>query len=242
MIRLIERDNVAQLEAYCKGDPYGVRIVAAERTYGTSESFAQFWLQYDEKNNITAAIGRLDNGMTICAKGDYDEEEIDAFVEMCVGKTGALRPARKGEAADGIVMRLDRSRTTASGGETELNPPPEDLYAVLERCPGMGFDVPPFEMFYNDVKKRAKAGTGITALLREDLFPAACAGIHVVDGCGVVTMCATLPEHRGKGHAADVVRALIERCRDSDIYVMCIPALVDFYGRMGFGPVGGFVY
>lgn len=242
MIRLVERDNVAQFEEYCKGDPYGVRIVAAERTYGTSESFAQFWLQYNDKGEITAAIGRLDNGMTICAKGDYDEEEIDAFVEMCVGKTGALRPVRKGEVADGVIMRLDRTRMTASGGETELNPPIEDVYSVLERCPGMGFDVPPFEYFYDDMKKRIKQGTQIVALLRADLFPAACAALHIADGTGVVTMCATLPEHRGKGFAADVVGALLERYRDGDVYVMCLSSLVEFYKHLGFGPVGGFVY
>lgn len=242
MIRLIERDNVAEFEAYCKGDPYGVRIVAAERTYGTSESFAQFWLQYDESGNITAAIGRLDNGMTVCAKGEYDYEEVDAFVEMCVGKTGALRPARKGEVADGVVMRLDRSRMALAGGDTEINPPTEDLYTVIERCPGLGFDVPPFEMFYNDNKKRIKMGTQITALLRSDVLPAACAALHIADGTGLVTMCATLPEHRGKGYAADVVGALIEHYRDGDIYVMCLSGLVEFYEHIGFGPVGGFVY
>lgn len=243
MIRLIERDNVAEFEAYCKGDPYGVRIVAAERTYGTSESFAQFWLQYDERGNITAAIGRLDNGMTVCAKGDYDTEEVDAFVETCVGKIGALRPARKGEVANGVVMRLDRSRMSLSGGETEINPPPEDIYTVIERCPGMGFDVPPFEMFYDDCKKRTKAGTEITALLRtSEVLPAACAALHVADNTGVVTMCATLPELRGKGYAADVVGALIEHCRDAEIYVMCLSSLVEFYEHLGFGPVGGFVY
>lgn len=242
MIRLVERDSVAQFERYCAGDPFGCRIVAAERSYGTGEQFAQFWLQYDGNDRITAAVGRLDNGMTVCARGDYDWEEMDAFVEMCVGKTGALRPVRADELATGVVMALDRDKLEQASGETELNPPIEDIYTVLEGCPGVGFDVPPFAEFYNDMLKRMRWGTVHCALTRDGLMPVSCAALHAVDGVGLLTMCATLPDRRGHGHGLSTIRGLLSGHKDMSAYVMCLPGLSKYYEKAGFANIGGFVY
>ena len=242
MIRLVERDSVALLEEYCAGDPFGCRIVAAERTYGTSESFAQFFLQYNDSNKIVAAIGRLDNGMTVCTRGGSDDEEIDAFVEMCVGKTGAVRPVRDGELATGAVMQLDRSLLPDSTTDFELQPAVEDVYTVLESCPGLGFEVPPFKEFYSDIRKRLRVGTASCALVRSGVMPASCAAVHIMDDVSLLTMCATHPKHRGKGYAAGAIHALAERRRMDKFFVMCLPGMADYYKKLGFAVIGGFRY
>lgn len=242
MIRLVERDSVALLEQYCAGDPFGCRIIACERTYGTSESFAQFYLQYNDSGEITAAVGRLDNGMTICTHGGSDDEELDAFVEMCVGKSGAIRPTREGAVSVGVVMRLDRSLLPECTVDYELQPEVEDVYTVLESCPGLGFDVPPFKEFYSDMRKRLRMGTAACSLVRSGIMPASCAAVHIADDISLLTMCATQPEHRGKGYAAAAIHALADRRRSDTIFVMCLPFMVDFYRKLGFVCIGGFGY
>jgi len=241
MIRIVENDTIVAMMDYCSGDPSGCRILAVYRSYGLGVSFAQFWLQYDEEENITAAIGALDNSITICARGEYNTEEIDSFVHMLAQETGALRPVREGELADGLVMRLDRSLFTATGGDAEINPPCEDVYTVIENCPGLGFDVPPFSVFYPDMYRRIKAGTAVTAVFRSGYMPVSCAALHKAGSVGLVTSCATVPSSRGKGSASACIRTIIS-CQpaDTDIYVMCLPNLCGFYERMGFRITGGF--
>lgn len=242
MIRIVENDSIVKMTEYCSGDPFGCRILAIYRTYGLGESFAQFWLQLDEDENITAAICALDNGITICARGGYDAEEIDAFVHMLAGETGALRPVRPGELADGLVMRLDRTFFAGGTGDAELCPPCEDMYTVIENCPGLGFDVPPFSSFYPDMYRRIKAGTAVTAVCRSGIMPVSCAAMHLAGDTALVTTCATVPASRGEGFAATCISAVIaSRPESTDVYVMCLPNLCAFYEKIGFRIVGGFV-
>lgn len=243
MLRIVENDSILTMIDYCKGDPYGCRIMATYNTYGLGEDFAQFWLQLDDHGNVTAVVGSLDNGLTVCAKGDYDHEEIDAFVEMLAGKNGALRPVREGETADGLLMKLDRTQLPPSTGDVEIDPPIEDLYAVMERCHNTGFHVPPFEPFYVDMRRRVKAGTAMSAVLRKDIIPVSCAAVHKAADVALLTMCATTPAYQGQGCGASCCRALVARIdAQTETYVFCLPGYCGYYEKMGFRVIDGYVY
>lgn len=243
MIRIVENDSINAMLGYCAGDPFGCRIMATYNTYGLGNDFAQFWLQLDERGTVTAVVGSLDSGLTVCAKGSYDCEEIDAFVKMLAGKNGALRPVRDGEVADGLLMKLDRSLLPSGSDEVEINPAIEDLYSVMERCHNVGFHVPAFEPFYVDMRLRTKAGTAMTALLRKDVMPVSCAAIHKAAGVAVLNTCATVPAYRGQGCGAACTRALMAHIDPQiDAYVFCLPGLCDYYQKMGFRVAGGFIY
>lgn len=241
MIRILENRDIAAFEEFCAGDPFGCRILAAERTYGTGETFASFWAQYDDKGVMTAAIGRLDDGMTIARTESADDEELGEFAAMVMGGRGALRPSRVGETAGGLVMRLDRTAISDTAAfDVDLTPTPDDLYHVMEGCPGQGFDLPPFKAFYSDISKRLRAKTALCALVREGGLPVACAALHTAGRTALLTMCATLPEHRGKGCAASAIRALSIKADKSDIYLFCLPEMMEFYKKRGFLVDGGF--
>lgn len=242
MIKLIENDSLEAAKEYCAGDPFGCRILAALLAYGIDKPFAMFWVQYDESGAITAVVSRLDNAMTVCAKGEYNVEEMDSFVMAMMGYTGALRPARQGEASNGLVMRLAERRINEMTSDVEINPEISDLYAVMDECAGTGFEVPPFDAFYGDMIYRNKAKTALSAIVRVDGMPASCGAMHLSDNTAVLVMCASAPNHRGKGYTRRVVNALLDRTQGRDIYLMCMPSLHDFYEKFGFVTVGGFVY
>lgn len=242
MIKMIEQDGFDAAKRYCEGDPFGCRILAAMLAYGTDKPFAQFWAQYGEDGAITAVISRLDTAMTVCAKGDYDTEEIDCFVEANMGYMGALRPARKGESANGLVMRLAERKNIGTTADVEVNPEISDVYAVMEECAGTGFEVPRFDDFYSDMIYRSKAKTVVSAITRVDGMPASCAAMHLSDNTAVLTICACVPDQRGNGYTKKVVNALLDREQERDIYLMCMPSLHDFYRQFGFVTIGGFVY
>lgn len=242
MIKLIENESLEAAKAYCAGDPFGCRILAALNAYGIDKPFALFWAQYDESGKITAVLSRLDTAMTICAKCEYDTEEIDCFVQSTVGDIGALRPVRSGEAATGLVMRLAERRINENTSDVEINPEISDLYTVMEECAGKGFEVPPFDAFYGDMIYRKKAKTALSAIVRVDGMPVSCGAMHLSDNTAVLVMCASAPEHRGKGYTRRVVNALLNKTEGRDIYLMCLPFLHDFYEKFGFATVGGFIY
>jgi GNAT superfamily N-acetyltransferase len=242
MIKLIDNDSLDAAKKYCAGDPFGCRILAALIAYGIDKPFALFWAQYDENGSICAVISRLDTAMTICAKDDYDTEEMDYFVQAMVGNMGALRPVRTGEPANGLVMRLAERKNKDTSSDVEINPEISDLYTVMEECAGTGFEVPQFDAFYSDMIYRNKAKTAISAVLHADGLPASCGAMHLADNTAVLIMCASTPEHRGKGYTKQVVNALLDKTEGRDIYLMCLPSLHDFYEKFGFATVGGFVY
>lgn len=245
MIKMIDQDSLEAAKEYCQGDPFGCRILAALLAYGTDKPFALFWAQYAGENGeggVTAVISRLDTAMTVCAKGNYDAEELDCFIQANMGCTGALRPVREGETANGLVMRLARRKNVVSASDAEINAETADIYAVMEECAGTGFEVPRFDDFYSDMIYRKKAKTVLTALVRAEGLPAACCAVHLSPGTALLTICACVPEQRGNGYAVKAINALLDRCADRDVYLMCMPSLHDFYAKFGFLTVGGFVY
>ncbi len=242
MIKLIDNDSLEAAKAYCAGDPFGCRILAALIAYGIDKDFALFWVQYNDNGDITAVISRLDSAMTICAKGEYDTEEVDYFVQAMVGNMGALRPVRGGEVANGLVMRLAERKRVETTGDVELNPEISDIYTVMEECAGTGFEVPSFDAFYGDMIYRKKAKTSLSAIVRVDGMPVSCGAMHLSDNTAVLVMCASAPKHRGNGYTSRVVNALLDKTEGRDIYLMCMPSLHNFYEKFGFATVGGFVY
>ena len=65
---------------------------------------------------------------------------------------------------------------------------------------------------------------------------------HLSQETALLTICACVPDQRGKGYATKVVNALLDRCADRDVYLMCMPSLHDFYTKFGFITTGGFIY
>lgn len=244
MIKIVEENQIDRLYEYCRGSAFGCRIASAVKAYGVDKPFAQFWFMFDEKDEdkITAVISRLDDGMTICAHGDYDHEEADTFVSMMNGAIRAVRPAREKEPATGIVMRLrEADGTFERSANMQLNPPIEDLYSVMETCIGPGYDIPDFESFYGDMLYRRNKDCVVSAVVRDGDTPAACVAAHLSDDCALLTICGAAPQYRGKGFASYAISSILKHLGDRQVYAMCFLGLEEFYERLGFVPVGGFI-
>ncbi len=242
MIKSVEENQLSELLSYCEGGALGCRIAAAAIAYGTNKPFAQFWFMTDESGSITAVINRLDDGMTLFSRGVYDYEEADVFVGMMNDTACFTRPVRPGEAATGLVMRLaEPEHDFAIGANVQINPNIEELYSVMEVCGTSGFEVPTFESFYGDMLYRTKSGSVISAIVRNGDDAAACVAAHLSGDSALLTVCASAPEYRGKGYASYAIKAILSKLGDRQIYVTCFLGLEEFYEKLGFVPVGGFV-
>lgn len=241
-IKIVEENQLQQLLDYCEGGALGCRIAAAAIAYGTNKPFAQFWFMYDENDEVIGAINRLDDGMTLFARGAYDYEGVDTFVNMMNGTSRFTRPVRPGEAAAGLVMLLSEPvHDFEIGANVQINPNIEDLYSVMEICDASGFEVPDFESFYGDMLYRTKSGSVISAVVRDGDKAVACVAAHLSKDSALLTICACAPEYRGKGFASYAIKSILSKLGDRRVYTTCFLGLEEFYQKLGFVPVGGFV-
>ncbi len=242
MIKLVEENQLSQLLDYCEGGALGCRIAAAAIAYGTSKSFAPFWFMIDDNGEVTAVINKLDDGMTLFSRGTYDYEEADIFVGMMNNTSRFTRPVRPGEAATGLVMRLSEPvHDFEVGANVQINPNIEDLYSVMEICDASGFEIPSFESFYGDMLYRTKSGSVISAIVRDGENAVACVAAHLSGDSALLTICACTPEYRGKGFASYAIRSILTKLGDRQVYTTCFIGLEEFYQKLGFVPVSGFV-
>lgn len=235
MIRIVENDSIIPLRKYCADDPFGCRILAAFETYGLGESFAQFWLQIDEKGETCAAISALDSAVTICAKGEHDAEELDYFLEMLSGNTHALRKKRDGEESRGLVFRLDAP--SCSDADVFLDASGEVLHAILNEC---GENIPRVH-FCADMRARTSAGVLQTAVLFDNGKPVSCCALHIAGGAALLFAVATLPKYRSMGYAAKCISATVAKCGCDRIYTLAEPKLRGFYEKLGFSVIDEYV-
>ncbi len=242
IIRLAEETQLQGLLDYCEGGALGCRIAAAAIAYGTTRSFAPFWLMLDDSEKIIGVINKLDDGMTMYTKDSYDYEAVDTFVSMMNDTSRFTRPVRPGEAATGLIMHLSEPvHDFEVGANVQINPNIEDLYSVMEICDASGFEIPSFEGFYGDMLYRTKSGSVISAIVRDGENAVACVAAHLSKGSALLTICACAPEYRGKGYASYAIRSILSKVGDRQVYTTCFLGLEEFYQKLGFVPVGGFV-
>ncbi len=242
IIKLAEENQLQELLDYCKGGALGCRIAAAAIAYGTSRSFAPFWFMYDDDGKIIGIINKLDDGITLFSKDSYDFESVDTFVGMMNDTSRFTRPVRPGEAATGLIMRLaEPVNNFESGANVQINPNIEDLYSVMEICDASGFEIPSFEGFYGDMLYRTKSGSVISAIVRDGEEAVACVAAHLSDDSALLTICACAPKYRGKGFASYAIRSILTKLGDRQVYTTCFMGLEEFYQKLGFVTVGGFV-
>ncbi len=241
-IKLVEEHQLQTLLDYCKGGALGCRIAAAAIAYGTKRSFAPFWFMYDDSDKIIGVISKLDDGMTMYTKESYDYEGVDTFVSMMNDTTRFTRPVRPGEAATGLIMCLSKPvNNFEAGANVQINPNIEDLYSVMEICDASGFEIPTFEGFYGDMLYRTKSGSVISAIVRDGEDAVACVAAHLSADSALLTICACAPEHRGKGYASYAIKSILSKLGNRKVYTLCFMGLEEFYGKLGFETVGGFV-
>lgn len=242
IIKLAQENQLPLLFDYCKGSALGCRIAAAAIAYGTTRPFAQFWFMHDDNDEIIGVINKLDDGMTLYAKGDYDHEAVDTFVNMMNDTSRFTRPVRPGEAATGLIMRLSAPiHNFESGANVQINPKIENLYSVMEICDASGFEIPSFEGFYGDMLYRTRSGSVISAIVRDGDNSVACVAAHLSEDSALLTICACTPEYRGKGYASYAIKSILSKLGDRQVYTTCFMGLEEFYQKLGFEIIGGFV-
>lgn len=241
MILLVDESNRTIAEKYLdKPNPFACRILSQLLAYGTGERFLEHWVQL-EGDRPTAAISRIDGNMTVfCEKAN---EELTEFINA-VGFGTILADKHvfpqywSGEAVMRLACKAEIKATEGNGTEIEQNPTIREVYSVLERCRGAGFEVPDFDSFYPDMSHRVRHGLArIFALRVGGQAVACCMTSAETENCAIISGVACLSEYRNRGYASRIVIDMIGSLGDREVFVFCREKLLGFYNKMGFNKV-----
>lgn len=234
MIKLVTPEDVERFVLYCNGDPFGCKLYSLIKAYGTQEMFADFWLSLDDNDEINAVIGRLESIVTVCAKGEVNEE-VELFVQMLPSVSCIELPTE----GDMLIMRA-RSDNQADMENVRID---DGIYSIYKLLCAESDDFSNAEAgaVYVDIHRRIRCGVMKTALVRTDENePCACAIASLSQDSALISSVMCLEKHRHKGYATKAVKALLSQLDRENVFLFCEPKMESFYKKLGFEKSGSF--
>lgn len=203
----------------------GARVETAFACYAQHPQMASFYLADD-----TAALLVLD-GSLLCCGSVPDRQELAsfcAFAGITAAEGAGPLPGFKVNEKLLCCRAADTSWQTATQIPTTLAP---DLWQLRQAAL---LDADP-DRWYADACLRTRADRAVIAAAEYDGKYIATAGIYAMNqDAAYLSGVATRADCRGRGYAAALVDALCHRVANRSVYLLCAPALVPFYEKLGF--------
>lgn len=240
MIKLVSEASAQGFLSYCADKPFGIRMAAALKSYGTDCSFADFWLILNG-DRIIGAISKLDGDLTLCA--DETSDEIVPFISTVGYQTLiAEKPLLCSLGFDrfdseGAIMQYDGTECFDDSNLATSSPSVMDVCRLLFECEGESIRVGQFDRFYTDLSLRVRRGTAICCELQNKGVAVASA---VTEYGTIVGGVAVRQSYRKNGIGSTLVKKLVyDLPRDKKIYLLRLENENEsFYKGLGFQNVG----
>lgn len=240
MIRLVDSSLTEQYFDYCSKKPFGIRMAAAFKSYGTGCKFADFWLILDGES-VVGAISKLDGDLTICA--DCANDEIREFIDVVGAQTITAEKGLLSQLGfekfdcEGAIMRYVGGESVHSSLSIETTPSIMAVCKLLCECEGESIKVGEFERFYADLSLRVRRGTAVCYAFDNKGVAVASA---VTDGGAIIGGVAVKASERKSGIGSALVKRLVsDLITEKKIYLLRLENENEsFYKGLGFENVG----
>lgn len=253
MIALLTPEKEEDFLRACAYSPFfGARILTLLRAYGYGMRDAQFWLATGGNSVPTAAICRFDGWLDISAEEETaDLGELAAFA-AAVGELGYIETSRTvgeflsrsipGKFESSHIMRYMGGRPEGDFSAVDPSPPLAEVYRIIRAGSPFMKETTLWESWYPHVSHLVRHGLGFCCTVLEDGKPVSTGGVYTMgEECAVIASLSTLPEHRGRGHAALAVKHLVSRVLElgkTPILSAASDGLLPYYQKLGFVSVG----
>ncbi|HOO26486.1 MAG TPA: GNAT family N-acetyltransferase [Clostridiales bacterium] len=241
MIKRIESETIG-LEEFCQRDVFGCRIFGYISAYGYGNDAVEIFLQYkDEK--ITAALCKIDGVISLTCSEECDFTELSSFLsalsfDLLQAKTVyteklGFKPKSHGHILEFVSCpepQDDKNVVKVSPFEAD------DIYKILKNVDFV--NLPKREIWLADTVHRMNKNTARACAYMYEGEKAATAMVLFDTGKAVlIGAVATLPEYRGRGFAALLVKKIAckEKGDGKTVYLLCVAGgIVGFYEKLGF--------
>ena len=203
------------------------KILSLFQSYGSKYSFCNFWVQSNNKNDVTAIICKFYSAITICSVGEANVDELCEFSNT-IGYTELISNIE----LFGRSIRLN-SVNKSCCGKGEI-----DFYIDInsaKQCYNLfnqetkEINLPEFDSWYVDISHRIRHNSAF--LFREDNGAAFCllGGLNaLINGFAVAA------EYRKKGIGKRLIENISCTAPINNLSAICSDNVVGFYLSCGF--------
>ena len=241
MIRLVDDALVEQYMSFCADKPFGIRMAAALKSYGTDCSFADFWLVFDD-DAVVGAISKLDGDLTLCVDGAIDE--VLAFIDtigyqtLTAEKELLCRIGFDELSGEGAIMQYISADSVESHLAIDTTPSIMSACRLLCECEGESIKIGQPDRFYTDLSLRVRRNTALCYAFEDKGVAIASA---ITEYGAIIGGVAVRQNERKNGIGSALVKGLVSDLpRDKKIYLLRLENENEsFYKGLGFENVGG---
>lgn len=205
------------------------KIRALYKAYGAGYDFCRFFRQ-----NCDTFLAALD-GDFILSDGEADYGELAGFLSACgfgeiFCSEKSAKELSRHISADCHEIFLMRYSGGASASENiDRQPRLDEVYEILKTA----FDIQ-YEPWYLDMSHRIRHGVSRCMILEGSTLTVQ----HDLNGEALLSQVAALPQGRGKGVTKRLIRVACSELAPSEVFVLCVKELTDFYRKCGFEVCG----
>ncbi len=240
MIKLIDDILIGRYLSYCLDKPFGIRMAAALKSYGTDCRFADFWLVFDG-DKVQGAISKLDGDLTLCV--DEAGEEVVTFINTVGYQTLTAEKALLCDlgcdnfSGEGAIMRYAGDGRADDNLSIDTSPSVMSVCKLLCECEGDSIKIGLFDRFYTDLSLRVRRNTAVCYSLQNKGVAVASA---VTDYGAIIGGVAVKKSERKSGVGSALVKRLVSDLhKDKKIYLLRLKnENENFYKKLGFENVG----
>lgn len=237
MVKMTQKNDRDFID-FCRRDVFGTRISCLFQCYSTDYDFVKFWVQTNEKNEIIAAISRIEGDVTLCTTGD-ELEETAQFLTAVGFRTiqcekNAAKKMGMTSSIDGYVVEYKKNNGKIAEIHADSSFRPKEIYDIIKEAALIG--VGDYLPWLSDTVFRINRGFTSALTADVDGETAACAmKLFSTDSAVLLGAVATKPKYRGRGLAGALVTALAESENGKRIELLCKnDSIVNFYKSIGF--------
>lgn len=97
MLKRLENKDIESVSAYLPSDAVSLRIKANLTVYKADYPFCEFWAQYNEENEITAVLSKINGACTLTFSDNADTEELISLIHF-IGCSSLFLESEKADA------------------------------------------------------------------------------------------------------------------------------------------------
>ena len=223
---MIKRVNLPQ------GDFSGIAMLRINALFNTYGERAELYVQ-ETNGEITAFFGGAQSGFSLCANDKADFSELDGFFEFlsaevfCEGAV-AEKLAPKSKRLCNVMRLTDDLKGCSNHSKIS------EVYDALKMGVDGDIELPPFDLWYTDFCLRFNHNAAEYSL--QNGAVAVCG--FMTSEASLITGVAVDGTLRGKGFGkkavANLVAAIKEKYKDSEIYAASSEENKLFYEKIGF--------
>ncbi len=220
MLRLVNKEELKAVAAFCENDAVGVRIASLLLTYGFNVDFTLFWVQV-LGGEYTAAVSRFEGNAVVFTTAKTDFGELKEFLNT-IGYASVLMKAEDFNSIGlvysekGDILEFSEKRLPTPETQILKAVEPERAYRLLQSNVGKSIEKAEYLPWLSDYTYRKNRGySRIFGVECGDALVSSAMTVAESEETALLGGVVTNENYRCRGYARGIIYSLIDELRSN---------------------------